>query len=1134
MKFLRFIFLCVMLAMTLAALAQQQQQTPPQQQQQQQATPQRQQQQQAGGAQEEGRGPRDPMSTPTFTGLRLRGIGPALTSGRVAALAVDPTDKRVWWIATASGGVWKTTNAGTTFTPVFDNEGSYSIGAVALDPKNPSVVWVGTGENNSQRSVGYGDGVYKTEDGGRSWRNVGLKNSEHIGRILIDPRDSNVVYVAAQGPLWGPGGDRGLYKTTDGGKNWKKLFETSENTGVSDAVMEPGNPDVIYATTYQRRRHFYTLINGGPEGGIQKSVDAGATWTKLRGGLPANVDIGRIGLAVTPADPRIVYAIVEAADQRGGIFRSTDHGASWERRNPYDSGAMYYGKMVADPKDPERIFVMNVNIQVSVDGGQTLTSLPSRSKHVDNHAMWIDPDNTDHMLVGCDGGLYESWDNAQTWIFFTNLPVTQFYNVWADNSKPDYYVYGGTQDNFSLGGPASTRNAQGVTNYDFFVTNGGDGFMSVVDPEDPNIIYAESQNGGLVRFDRRNGQRVSIQPQEGKGDPPYRWNWDSPIIISPHSHTRLYFGAQFLFRSDDRGDNWTKLGGDLTRELDRNKLPVMGKIWPPDAVAKNASTAFYGNLSQIAESPKKEGLLFVGTDDGLVQISENGGQSWRKIQKFPEVPENAYVAKILPSQHDVNSVYVVFNNHQNADFAPYIVKSTDLGKTWTSIKGDLPASQPLWALAEDHVDPNLLFLGTEFGLYFTTNGGQKWIRLRGGLPTIAIRDLSIQKRENDLALASFGRGFFILDDYTPLRGLKPEAFNADAHMFPVKDAEMYIEASPIGGRGKGMQGEMYFTAPNAPLGATFTYFLKEATRTKRQQRQQAERDAIRRNQEFHYPSLDELRTEAEEEPPALFLTITDSAGNVVRRLQTQATPGIHRVTWDLRYPATTVPAAAAAGGGGQRGGAPPEAAGGGFRGPSGNLVMPGTYKASLAKRVDGKTTHLVGPVSFNVTVEGLSAMNEADRKVLAEFQTQAAKLQKAVTAALDIANSTRTKVGVMKRALQETSGVDTSKLWDEAESLENRLNTILLALRGDTVARQYNEPTLPSISQRVQEIAGAQRFATSKPTQSQRNEYKLAADEFTPELNKLRQIVEVELPKLEKQLEAIGAPYTPGRMPDWK
>src|SRR5262245_27153064 len=632
-----------------------------------------------GPGEEEGR-TRDPMSSPTFNGLRFRSIGPAFTSGRVIGFAVDPNNAARYYVASASGGVWKTVNNGTTWTPVFDREGSYSIGCIVLDPRNPLTVWVGTGENNSQRSVSYGNGVYRSDDGGKTWRNMGLRASEHIGRIAIDPKDSNIVYVAAQGPLWGPGGERGLYKTTDGGRTWKQILKISENTGVTDVVVDPQNPETIYAASYQRRRHMLTLIDGGPESAIYKSTDAGATWNRLRAGLPTT-DMGRIGLAISPADPNVIYATIESGDRKGGIFRSSDRGGSWEKRNDFDAGAMYYARVVADPKDVDRIYIMNVFLMVSDDGGRTVRRLGERSKHVDNHEIWIDPNNTDHYLVGCDGGVYESYDRGVNWQFKANLPIAQFYDITTDNATPFYNVYGGTQDNYSFGGPARTRSASGIVNSDWFVTQGGDGFRSQVDPEDPNTIYAELQGGTLARFDKTTGQRVGIQPQSGANEDPLRWNWDSPFVVSPHLHTRLYFASNKLYRSDDRGDTWKVISGDLSRGLDRDKLPVMGKVWSMDAVAKNQSTAFYGNASAIDESAKKEGLIYIGTDDGLIQITEDGGKSWRKVEKIGDTPELAYVSRIVTSNHDANTVYVAFENHQNADFKPYLFKSTDAGRT---------------------------------------------------------------------------------------------------------------------------------------------------------------------------------------------------------------------------------------------------------------------------------------------------------------------------------------------------------------------------------------------------------------------------------------------------------------------
>ena len=1064
--------------------------------------------------------PRDPMSTPTFNGLRLRSIGPAFTSGRVVGFAVDPTNSTRYYVAVASGGVWKTTNAGVTWTPIFDNEGSYSIGAIAIDPKNPLTVWVGTGENNSQRSVSYGNGLYKSDDGGRTWRNVGLRTSEHIGRIAIDPKDSHIVYVAAQGPLWGAGGERGLFKTTDGGRTWKNVLNISENTGVTDVVIDPNDPNTLYCASYQRRRHMWTLINGGPESALYKSTDAGATWNKLRAGLPT-VDLGRIGLAISPVDSNVIYATVEAADRRGGVFRSSDRGGSWERRNEMDATAMYYARIVADPKEVDRIYIMNVFLMVSDDGGRTIRRLGERNKHVDNHDIWIEPSNTDHYLVGCDGGIYESFDRGATWDFKQNLPVAQFYDVTADNSKPFYNVYGGTQDNFSFGGPARTRSASGITNADWFVTAGGDGFRSQVDPEDPNTIYSESQNGGLVRSDKRTGERLSIQPQPGNGDDPLRWNWDAPFIISPHSHTRIYFAADKLFRSDDRGDSWQVISGQLSRDLDRDKLPVMGKIWGVDAVAKNASTAFFGNASTVAESQKKEGLIYVGTDDGLVQVTEDGGKNWRKIDKFPGVGDMAYVSRIITSNHDANTAYASFDNHQNNDFKPYLLKTTDAGRTWTSLSANLPKNGPVLAIAEDHVNPNLLFAGTEFGLWFSVDGGQKWIQLKGGMPTIAVRDLAIQKRENDLIVGTFGRGIYILDDYTPLRLVKPEMLRQDAAVFPMKDALMYIQSQPLGGRGKSFQGERFYTADNPPFGATVTWFLKEPIRTKKEKRQESEREADRRGGPVGWPTREQLRAEEEEDAPAVVITITDSSDRVVRRLTGPVGAGMQRLTWDLRYPAANLSAP------------PPPDADPDFEPPSGPLVMPGTYKATVAKRVDGVMTQLGPPQSFQIVVEGQENMPAADRASLVEFQQKAVRLQRAVSGATQAANALRPRLTAIKRAISETPSLPHS-LYDNAMALEKRTNDIIRSLSGDAEARRRNMITPPSINERVGYVVGAQRMSTARPTQTQTNQYAAAARDFEGVLTQLRQLVEVDLTRLEKQLEAAGAPWTPGRIPEWR
>lgn len=1066
--------------------------------------------------------PQTRLKAETFSGLALRSIGPALTSGRIGDLAVHPQNRSVYFAAVASGGVWKTENSGTTWQPVFDGQGSYSIGCVAIDPNNPLIVWVGTGENNSQRSVGYGDGVYKSLDGGKTWKNTGLKNSEHVGKIVIDPRNSEVVYVAAQGPLWAPGGDRGLYKTTDGGKNWKQILSISENTGVSDLDYDPRNPDVLYASAYQRRRHVWMLINGGPESALYKSTDAGANWKKIESGLPKE-EMGRIGLAVSPANPDVVYAIVEAANKAGGFFRSTDMGENWEKRSGYVSGSpQYYQEIICDPKEVNRVYSMDVWMQITEDGGKTFRKVGEKFKHVDNHALWIDPQDTDYLLSGCDGGVYESFDRGATWHFKANLPVTQFYKITVDNELPFYNVYGGTQDNFTLGGPSRTLTVQGITNSDWFVTLGGDGFEPQVDPQDPNIIYSQYQYGGLVRFDKRSGELIDIQPQPGKGEDPLRWNWDSALLLSPHSPTRLYFAAQRIFRSDDRGDSWRPISPDLTRRIDRNQLPVMGKVWSIDAVAKNASTSFYGNIVALTESPLQEGLIYAGSDDGLVQVTENGGENWRKIEKFPGVPEMTYVNCLLASQHGASTIYAAFNNHKRGDFKPYLLKSGDRGKSWVSVTGNLPERGSVYSIAEDHANPDLLFAGTEFAAFFTLDGGKNWIQLQGGMPTIAVRDLAIQKRENDLVVGTFGRGIYILDDYSLLRQLSAEALEQEAALYPVKNAWMYIESAPLGLRDKSFQGDSYFTAPNPPFGATFTYYLKEEIKTLKKQRQEAEKKLDKEGGALRYPDWETLREEAREEAPAIILTVKDEDGNTVRRLSGPVKAGFHRVAWDLRYPAAN-PASLE----------PPDTEDPFAEQPVGPLAAPGTYTVFLAKRVDGKETPLGAPQTFSAEPLNIAVLPAADRAALLAFQQKTARLQRAVLGAENVADEAQTRLNYIKRALLDTPGADPALL-QEALALQNRLKDLQTRLSGDRVIASRNEPTPPAIVDRVQGIVYGHWASTAAPTQTHRNAYQIAAEEFTTVLDGLRVLIEADLKNLEDKLESAGAPWTPGRVPRWK
>lgn len=1050
----------------------------------------------------------------TFSGLKFRNIGPALTSGRVADFAVNPENPFEYYVAVASGGVWKTNNAGTTFQPIFDRQSTYSIGCVSLAPSNPSIVWVGTGENNGQRSVAYGDGVYKSTDGGKSWKHMGLKNSEHIGMIAIHPDNPEVVFVAAQGPLWSEGGERGLYKTTDGGKTWNQVIEISAHTGVNEVFFDPRNPNVMYANSWQRRRHVYTFISGGPESAIYKSIDGGETWFKSQKGIPGG-DLGRIGMAISPVNPDVLYAIVQASGNKGGVFRSTDRGASWSKRGGYQTSGNYYQEIFCDLVDVDRVYSMNTYAQVSDDGGKTWKRLGETSKHVDNHALWIDPAHTDHYLVGCDGGIYESFDRGVNWDFKANLPITQFYKVATDNAEPFYNVYGGTQDNFSLGGPSRTINNNGIRNSDWYVTNGGDGFESQVDPTNPNIVYAQSQYGGLVRFDKQSGESVNIKPIPGKGEPGYRYNWDAPLLISPHAPERLYFAANKVFRSDDRGNTWKVISDDLSRQIDRNQLPVMGKVWSMDAVEKNRSTTIYGNIVALDESPKQEDLLYVGTDDGLIHITENNGGDWQTVRSVPGVPETTYVNMLLGSQHDANVVYATFNNHKNGDFKPYVYKSSDKGKTWTSITHNLPEKGSSYAIAEDHVDPNLLFVGTEFGLFFSADGGGSWTQLKSGLPTIAIRDIAIQRRENDLVLASFGRGFYVLDDYTPLRNLKPEMLEKEAHIFPIKDGLMYHEASPLGRRGKAFQGASFYAAKNPPVGATFTYYVKEAPKTLKQQRIAAEKKLAKAGETIPYPSFDEMRAEDNEEKPYLLFTITDTEGTVIRKLKTSASSGMKRITWDFRYPSSSPINL------NRRGG---------FFG-GGPMVAPGTYQVAISQAVNGEINSLTEPVSFVVTPLNNTTLPAADREAMVAFEQKAAELRRAISAAGAVRSDMDKRVKHIKAAILTAPDVPLT-LMEEVKALETELMRIGVEMNGDRSVSSRQFETAPSLNSRVNSAAFGTYRNTAAPTQTMMDQYEIAADLFEPILASLKQVV-TKVQKIESQLDQYGAPYTPGRLPNW-
>lgn len=1058
---------------------------------------------------------KDSLSSSTFSGLKWRSIGPAFVSGRIADFAVNPDDFSTYYVAVASGHIWKTTNNGITFKPIFDNYGVYSIGSLAMDPNNYNVIWAGTGENNHQRALGYGNGVYKTTDGGSSWKNMGLKESRQIGEILIDPRNSNVVYIAAEGSAWGPGEERGVFKTTDGGETWEKVLFISENTGVANLSFEPGNPDVIYAGAEQRRRRQFGKIGGGPESAFYKSTDAGLTWKKLKKGIPG-VDKGGMEIVVSNVDPNIVYVMFEASNGKGGVYRSTNRGASFSKQNDYSSSGQYYSELVCDPVDADKLYSLDTRTRVSTDGGKNWEGVGLSKRHVDDHAIWIDPKNTKHFMIGGDGGIYESWDNGNTYIHKTTLPVTQFYRVNVDNTEPFYWVYGGTQDNASMGGPSQNIKSGGVASDEWVVTLGGDGFWQAIEPDNPDIVYSAYQYGNIYRYDKKSGEKINVKPVPRKGELTYRWNWDTPFILSPHSGTRLYIAANKVFRSDDRGNTWEVISDDITRDEDRNQFKVMGKYWPADAVAKDVSTSQWGTAVSLSESPVKEGLVYVGTDDGLIQVTEDGGENWTKISSFPGVPEYTYVSDIFPSRFDENVVFASFNNIKSDDFKPYLLMSTDKGKTWSSIASNLPKDQSVHTISQDPVVDSLLFVGTEFGIYFSIDKGNYWVKLGAGLPDIAVRDIVVQERENDLVIATFGRGFYIIDDYSPLRYVTEESLkNEKAMLFPVKDALMYIKS----GSGRYGTGAGYYQAKNPDFGAVFTYYLKDVPKSLKSKRLKKEKALFKEGSPIPQPDKATLDAEKNETKPYLIFTIKDEQGNIVRNIYKKPSKGINRVNWDMRYKSAS----------------PVRLSKDKFNplksGGTSLRALPGKYTVTMSMYNNGEQTELAGPIEFNTVVLNNTTLPAPSKKEALEFHKQVAELWRVMSGAMRYRDELAEKSSYIQQALQsvDNAPVDMkNKMYQIKQELEN-----VEFLFDGTPAKASSEEVPPEnvpLGDRLNAIVWTSWGSTSAPTTTQKSNYNILMEEFPPVLDELVSINN-KLIKIEKELDKMKAPHTPGRVP---
>ncbi|MEO0504588.1 MAG: glycosyl hydrolase [Bacteroidota bacterium] len=1041
-----------------------------------------------------------------FKGLELRNIGPAFTSGRIADIAMHPENENVWYIAVGSGGVWKTMNSGTTWKPLFDKQTSFSIGAITIDPNNPHTIWVGTGENVGGRHVSVGDGVYVSHDDGETWKNMGLKKSEHISKIVVHPENSDVIWVVSQGPLWTSGGERGVYKSIDGGKSWKQTIGDNQWVGATDLVIDPRDPDVLYVATWQRHRTVAGYLGGGPGSGIHKSTDGGETWMKLSKGIPKS-NLGKIGLALSPFNPDVIYAAIELDRKKGGVFMSTNRGASWTKQSDAVSGGTgphYYQELYASPHHEGKLFLMNNYVKISDDHGKTFYTMNEKNKHVDSHAMAFKASDPNYVLFGTDGGLYESFDLTKSWKYVRNLPVTQYFKVAVDDSEPFYKIYGGTQDNGSHGGPSQTISSDGIANSDWWKTLGADGHQSATEPGNPKITYGEFQQGVLWRVDQTTKETVLIQPQALEGDPYERFNWDAPILVSPHDPKRLYFASQRVWRSDNRGDDWTAISEDLTLNQDRITLPYYGKQQSWDNAWDVGAMSNYNTITSLAESPKQEGLIYAGTDDGIIQTTEDGGQTWRKftlsnIKGLGDVP---FVNDVRADLFDANVVYAAVDNHKYGDYKPYVLKSADKGKSWRIISGDLPSRLLIWRLVQDHVKKDLMFAATEYGIYFTYNGGTNWVKLKGGVPTISFRDITIQRRENDLVAASFGRGFFILDDITPIRNFTTDMLSAEATLFPIKDAHWYKPSSRVGS-----QGDAEYIAPNPPFGARFTYYMADKVKSLKDTRKEKEK------KNTNFPGWDALEKEKNQEAPEVLLLIKDASGKLVNTVKGTNKKGFNRANWKLNYP--------------DKRGEKLEASKSNGFGSGSIMATPGTYTVTLVKRVDGVTTVLQGPDKFEVVPMYDGALPRKSYEEMNQFREEVFAFQQDLRATNLTLDTQMQKIGAMKRAANKTVE-NNDGLVESINAARLTLLDLKKELSGDSVKGEIGERSNPTPNDGNRVVWGS-FFNTYGPTGTHKAALSRAKKQLQQVKSSLNTVVENTLPGIENRLKQAGAPWIEGQ-----
>ena len=1054
---------------------------------------------------------KSPINT-ALNGFQFRSIGPAFMSGRISDIAIDPNNENIWYVAVSSGGTWKTENAGTTWQPLTDNQPFFATGCITIDPNNSASIWLGTGENVAGRHIGIGHGIYHSLDGGKSWKDMGLKKSEHLSKIIIHPDNSDIIWVASQGPLWSSGGERGLFKSTDGGKTWKNNLEINEWTGVTDLVIDPTNPDILYAASWQRHRNVAGLIDGGPGTALYKSTDGGDNWFKINKGLPRS-NMGKIGLAISPINPTVLYAAIELDRRQGAVYRTSNSGGSWSKMSNTVSGGTgphYYQELVASPHEFDKIYLMNVRVLVSDDGGKNFYQMKESQKHSDNHSLTFKENDPNYMLIGTDGGIYESFDNSKNWKYVSNLPLTQFYKLAVDDAEPFYNIYGGTQDNNTQGGPSRTFKRNGISNDDWYVVLGGDGHQPATEPGNPDIMYAQSQQGYINRIDRTTGEAVNIRPHEGIDEPYERFNWDAPILVSQHDPKRLYFGTQRVWRSENRGDSWSTISSDLTKNEERLSLPIMGRVQSFDNALDVYAMSTYNTITSLSESKTNENVLYAGTDDGIIQYTRDGGDNWSKmtVDELPDVPASAFVNDIKVDLHDDNIAYVALDNHKFGDYSPYLYKTTNGGKKWKSIVNGIPDGTLIWRLVQDHVNPNLLFLGTEYGVYVSLNQGDKWHKFSNGLPTISIRDLAIQKRENDLVLATFGRSFYVLDDYSPLREMTDDNLNKEAFLFPTRKALQYNQIMG----GSGSSGGSTYVAKNPNYGATITYHLSETPHVSlKDKRKKMERKL--KNSDIPFPGWEALDKELNEAKAEAILMIKDSNGNIVDQISGPLRKGTHRVTWGLRTSKSTTVNVSSGSSNRQRWGR--------SRGIMTN-VNPGTYSVTLYKRVGGDLTKLSDSVSITVERIRENILKNPNADKHEQYNTDLAELTTSINKSSHVFMKAMSRVVTYERSLNQLKS-NKEELTKAVYLLRDKMNVLDREFSGSAAKAEIGEKDRLNIMDRLMKARGGWYPNSYGPTELHMQSFDIAKQMYKRSKPKIDGFVE-EVRELGKLLEDAGGP----------